>query len=155
MLRRQEHFRFDFQVSLKVPQLGEEQHCGIVAYYDENTYVRYSLLYRERHYWVQLVEHIGKETKVVLEEPIWVQPEEMIRLETNADYLKRRFCLIRGKEVSQEVLNEVILDSVTYLCDEGITMGKRFTAAMVGLYAYAGEEDTLETRFTKPVYTAK
>ena len=33
------------------------------------------------------------------------------------------------------------LPDVYYLCDEGISMGKRFTGAMVGIYAVAGETD--------------
>ena len=35
--------------------------------------------------------------------------------------------------------NKVVsLDNVYYLCDEGIRKGKRFTGAMIGMYAYAG-----------------
>ena len=32
-----------------------------------------------------------------------------------------------------------VLDNVYYLCDEGIKKGKRFTGAMVGMYAFAGD----------------
>ena len=33
----------------------------------------------------------------------------------------------------------ISLDNVYYLCDEGIRKGKRFTGAMIGMYAYAGD----------------
>ena len=32
-----------------------------------------------------------------------------------------------------------MLDNVYYLCDEGLKKGKRFTGAMIGMYAYAGD----------------
>ena len=32
-----------------------------------------------------------------------------------------------------------VLSNVYYLCDEGLKKGKRFTGAMVGMYAYAGD----------------
>ncbi|WP_242839071.1 hypothetical protein [Butyrivibrio sp. MC2021] len=34
-----------------------------------------------------------------------------------------------------------VLDNVYYLCDEGLKKGKRFTGAMMGMYAYSGEGD--------------
>jgi len=33
----------------------------------------------------------------------------------------------------------LILNNVYYLCDEGLKKGKRFTGAMVGMYAFAGQ----------------
>ena len=34
-----------------------------------------------------------------------------------------------------------ILEEVTYLSDEGLKVGKRFTGAMIGVYAYGNGED--------------
>ena len=50
--------------------------------------------------------------------------------------LARSFSYILAGTVFHEV---VTLPNVDYLCDEGIKKGKRFTGAMVGMYAHAGE----------------
>ena len=41
-----------------------------------------------------------------------------------------------------------VLENVNYLCDEGLQKGKRFTGAMFGIYAYAGETYPLNVTFT-------
>ena len=157
LLRRQEHFRFDFSTVMKVPLLKEGQHAGVTAYYDENTYVRYSIRCQNNVYMSELVEHIGLETRVahaaVLEK---VQAGEALRLEINTDCLQRRFSMVIGEGLTEEtLLDECLLEHVYYLCDEGIKMGKRFTGAMVGMYAYAGKEAKLEVAFRQPCYVAK
>lgn len=156
VLRRQEHFRFDFQALLQVPKLAEGQHCGITAYYDENTYVRYSICCKAGSCYAELVEHIGLETKTAHEKQLQVQPGELLRLEMNTDYLSRSFCIRIGEGLAQEqLLDECLLENVYYLCDEGLKMGKRFTGAMLGIYAYAGKDEELEARFGKLRYVAK
>ena len=52
--------------------------------------------------------------------------------------------LIVGESYETEF---VTLNNVYYLCDEGLKKGKRFTGAMVGMYAYAGEGDMLAVFF--------
>ena len=55
----------------------------------------------------------------------------------DTDYLQREFSFgLLGEETQA-----ARLENVYYLCDEGIRMGKRFTGAMVGMYAYAGERE--------------
>ena len=51
--------------------------------------------------------------------------------------MHRRFYY--GK-VEEEGKTLAELANVYYLCDEGISMGKRFTGAMVGMYGYGGKE---------------
>ncbi len=157
LLRRQEHFRFDFSTVLKVPKLGEGQHCGITAYYDENTYVRYSVCCRGGAYCAELVEHIGIETRTAHERVLaGMQTGDRIRLEMNTDYLQRRFSMAIGEGLEEEqLLDEYLLDNVYYLCDEGIKLGKRFTGAMAGIYAFAGMERPLKAEFKELRYVAK
>ena len=157
LLRRQEHFRFDFSTVMRVPLLKEGQHAGVTAYYDENTYVRYSVKCKENLYIAELVEHIGLETVVAHETALaGVQAGDCIRLEMNTDYLQRRFSMTVGEGLEDEqLLDECLLEQVYYLCDEGIKMGKRFTGAMVGIYAYAGKEEDLEAEFGQLCYVAK
>lgn len=59
-------------------------------------------------------------------------------LGVRARYLHRTFYL-KGPEGEEQKLAE--LPNVYYLCDEGVSMGKRFTGAMVGMYGYGGERD--------------
>lgn len=157
VLRRQEHFRFDFCAVLKVPGLAEKQHAGITAYYDENTYVRYAVCLKEDGYYAELVEHIGSETKVTHAVKLaQIREGDSIRLEMNTDYLQRRFSMTMGEGLTEEtLLDEYVLNQVYYLCDEGIKLGKRFTGAMLGIYAYAGTEQPLEAEFTQLRYVAK
>lgn len=57
-------------------------------------------------------------------------------LKTETNYLTRTF------SYSYDGLNYTtvdVLDNVYYLCDEGLKKGKRFTGAMIGMYAYAGD----------------
>ena len=69
----------------------------------------------------------------------------------DTDYLKRSFSYHAEGGQWQEL---VTLDNVYYLCDEGIRMGKRFTGAMVGVYAYSGEyEERLVGEFKNMIYT--
>lgn len=156
LLRRQEHFRFGFSTVLKVPKLEDGQHVGITAYYDENTYVRYSVKCKENLYIAELVEHIGLETVVAHETALTgIQAGDCIRLEMNTDYLQRRFSMTVGEGLEDEqLLDECLLENVYYLCDEGIKMGKRFTGAMAGIYAYAGKDAFLEAEFGKLQYVA-
>ena len=44
------------------------------------------------------------------------------------------------------------LENVNYLCDEGLKKGKRFTGALVGMYAYRGD-GSLRVRFHHDLYS--
>ena len=67
------------------------------------------------------------------------------------EYLKRSFSA--GKTAGKKKLVTSV-PNVYYLCDEGISMGKRFTGAMLGMYAYAGETP-LFVRFMDFSYEGK
>ncbi len=58
-----------------------------------------------------------------------------IYLKVNVNYLTRAFYFSYDGEEYQHVDT---LTNVYYLCDEGLKKGKRFTGAMVGMYAYDG-----------------
>lgn len=68
----------------------------------------------------------------------------------DTEYLNRKFVC----QIGTEKVQMANLDNVYYLCDEGIRMGKRFTGAMIGMYAYAGEIP-LEVEFVEFTYEAK
>lgn len=152
LLRRQSVFCFKAEAEFTVPELLISQEAGITCYYDENTWVCFFISRDENNYFIQVKEHIGKEdivhTALKLIDPVG----KHIVLGVDTRYLVRKFyygmtergmvednivekgTAENGMKIAQE------LDNVYYLCDEGISMGKRFTGAMVGMYAYSGKE---------------
>lgn len=138
LVRRQSAFCFRAESEFTVPELKEGQEAGITCYYDENTWVCCYLSREGENLIVQVKEHIGKEDvvhpKKLLSEDC-VGGQYVLGVET--EYLHRRFYCGKVEE-EKRMLTE--LSNVYYLCDEGISMGKRFTGAMIGIYGYAGEE---------------
>lgn len=135
LLRRQSSFCFTAEAVLIVPDLSEGQEIGITCYYDENTWVCFYISKDNRSYFVQVKEHIGKEDICHTKEELSYPVGEQYILGVETRYLHRKFYY--GK-VEEERKNVTELSNVYYLCDEGISMGKRFTGAMVGMYGYAG-----------------
>lgn len=138
LVRRQSAFCFRAEAELTVPDLKEGQEAGITCYYDENTWVCCYLSKAGENLTVQVKEHIGKED---ICHPEKILPGNLVReqfiLGVETEYLHRRFYCGKVEE-EKKILTE--LSNVYYLCDEGISMGKRFTGAMTGVYGYAGEE---------------
>ncbi|MCM1201106.1 MAG: family 43 glycosylhydrolase [Bacteroides fragilis] len=138
LVRRQSAFCFCAEAELTVPALKEGQEAGITCYYDENTWVCCYLRKEADAYAVQVKEHIGTEDIRHPAKTIPGNPEgEEYVLGVETEYLHRRFYCGKVKG-EKETLTE--LSNVYYLCDEGISMGKRFTGAMTGIYGYGGEE---------------
>lgn len=146
LVRRQSAFCFRAEAQLTVPEMKEGQEAGITCYYDENTWVCCYLSKEGEKLTVRVKEHIGKED---IEHPREILPEELVGeqfvLGVETEYLHRRFYCGKVEE-EKKTLTE--LPNVYYLCDEGISMGKRFTGAMTGIYGYAGKEP-LFIRFRK------
>ena len=137
LLRRQKHFKFDAICCMKMPELYPGQNCGMTCYYDENTYIKFAVfatLDEEPKLMLNIVEKIGEE--VITHEGIMVDnsnPYIYLKCETN--YLRRVFSYSYNEKDYKKV---AALDNVYYLCDEGYNKGKRFTGAMIGMYAFAG-----------------
>ncbi len=151
-LRRQSDFAFEAGVKLCMPRLSDGQEAGIICYYDENSWVSYALGRDGEGLFLQAKEHIGKET--LAHEKTWLPREAediaaaagdgaeraeagrpFIEFGVRTRGLERQFFAALGNFRCESGT----LADVYYLCDEGVSMGKRFTGAMVGMYAYAGE----------------
>lgn len=133
-LRRQTAFAFLAEVKMRMPNLSLNQEAGMTCYYDENSWVSFSLGKDESGLFLQMKEHIGTETTEYAKKYI-TEEAEVIKLAVKTEGLKRQFSAVLGNECYESEL----LRDVYYLCDEGISMGKRFTGATVGMYAFAGE----------------
>ena len=135
LLRRQTDFEFTAEVTFKMQDMQSGQHEGIVCYYDENSWVTFGLHKTDKGYEVKVWEHIGTED-VEHEGTSIAATNDTITYRVVTSYLKRSFsCKIgNGAWVPCDTL-----ENVYYICDEGVRMGKRFTGAMVGMYAFAGK----------------
>ena len=94
-------------------------------------------------------EHIGDEDRWTISEEALENASGSIKLSMNTvDFVRTLSYSINGEECIWHTLTDVC-----YLCDEGLSKGKRFTGATVGMFAYAGTENDLTVRFTDPIYT--
>ncbi len=120
LLRRQTSFHFSFSADVEQPSMGE---CGVTCYYDEHSF---------------LTLHVDAKGAVIAMQDglvhteqrnpaITANPGDRLRLSVTADGLTRTF-YVNGSMAAQ-------LHNVTCLADEGVKVGKRFTGAMVGVYA--------------------
>lgn len=160
MLRRQQHFNFTAVCKMRLDGIGAGQDAGLTCYYDENTFLKFGVFGAESgaaggngaagknsaaggnsaagniSYTLKLVEYIDE----TIEGAAVLVPQgtEYIYLKVETQGLKRTFS-VSYDGASYE--NAAVLENVCYLCDEGLKKGKRFTGAMVGMYAYgAGSE---------------
>lgn len=137
VVQRQKDFCFRTEVKIDLGILSKGQNLGLIGYYDENTYLKFGIYGGENEtYTLAVSEWIyPNETKHF---EVCLPPLKSIILRMDTDRFTRSFYYsedgIHWKEVGK-------LNHVDYLCDEGHTKGKRFTGAMVGVYAYGGEKE--------------
>jgi xylan 1,4-beta-xylosidase len=160
VLTRQKDFVNTYSATMVIPDLQDEQCAGICGYYDENTHVLFGLKNKAGKLFIFVKEHIG-DTDRRKEEEIALLPNiKMIRLTMKTDHLDRRFyysllaenAKVKVKDTEDAVLM-ADLPNVYYLCDEGYDKGKRFTGALLGMFAFAGEEKDLCTTFYDSSYS--
>ncbi len=132
VLRRQTSFRFTFSARLTVPEASCGE-AGVTCYYDENSFLTLGLRREGGRWRVRVTEQIDHETRVALDEPLDAAlcPGQRVCLTVCADDLRRTL----RWTLSDQAERCVTLENVTYLSDEGVKLGKRFTGAMVGVYA--------------------
>jgi len=138
LLRRQTAFKFMADTCLKIPDLMPGQNMGMTCYYDENTYLKFGVYKTEEmkaRLVLKLEEKIGDDYISYPDIDLDLS-KRLLYLKIETKYLERSFSYSYDGKDFKKYLH---LDNVYYLCDEGIKKGKRFTGAMLGLYAYAGE----------------
>lgn len=129
LVQRQTHFNFTIETSLSwfCPFKGQE--VGLTCYYDENTYLKYGIKHTSKGIELQVVEHVGENETITFSK---ILPDiKEIKLKIDISYLKRKFYY----SIQESFIELGLLENVNYLCDEGYHKGKRFTGAMVGIYA--------------------
>lgn len=149
-LRRQSEFDFVTEAVLKKPELSEGQEAGMTFYYDENSWVNFYLTREKDGYKLMVLENIGQEIKLAAKTEALADFEK-IRFRVKVRGLKREFLyelLDQNTSDNQSCVTLCQLDNVYYLSDEGVSIGKRFTGALYGLYAYRGDGE-LYAHFTR------
>ncbi len=156
VLRRQTSFKFEYDVNMRIPTLEERQHAGITGYYDENTFFTFGIINRTGKKFVYSLEHIGDKDRELISDEVLPDDADEIRLSMSTEDFKRVLSYrIKYGSSSDRIDEEVIfatLADVNYLCDEGYDKGKRFTGALVGMYAYEGDGKEFRVEFTDPEY---
>lgn len=162
VVRRQSDFSFTCSVVMDFSSLSAGQDAGMTCYYDENTFLKYGI-YKEGknetdYYKLAVFEKIDTDEHFAFVNDITdeimtclSENRKTLHLQITTSYLKRSFSYRFNENEDWQKL--VSLDHVYYLCDEGIQKGKRFTGAMIGVYAYAGIQ-TLEVKFSNFSYHA-
>lgn len=152
LLIRQKHFNFNATATLDLPSLEIGQHTGLTCYYDENTYLLFGVFKTEHGLTLKVVEHIDEldTDSFVLTDSLPEFTNIHLRIETRG--LKRTFKYQLDHGEEKELGS---IENVYYICDEGIKKGKRFTGAMVGMYAFSGEKTTAYGIYSSFEYEAK
>ncbi len=150
VLRRQTDFSFDYEVTLVIPKMSEGQSAGITGYYDENTFLEFGITCRGGVLFLYANEHIGDEDRCEMSEKAIAADTKSIRLKMYTNYFERKLSYSTDADCDEKLFT--VLSNVYYLCDEDLSRGKRFTGALVGMYAYAGKEE-LVASFSGEMYS--
>lgn len=132
LLRRQTAICCNAETFITKLELNSGQDAGMTCYYDENSWLKFGVFRTEEDFCISIVEQIGEVQK---KQELLVLPElsSTIKLRIEVEGLKRTFFCQIGEGEEMEL---AVRERLTYLCDEGLNIGKRFTGPMIGIYAY-------------------
>ncbi len=123
--RRQEERCFLQTAEVDVNDLHGK--AGLTGYYDENSWYLLALKHSEQGFCLTVTERAGLEEHQVMTAP-WDAPTARLRVKANG--MRRTLQVYRDGQWT--TLAELV---ATYLTDEGLKMGKRFTGAVLGMMA--------------------
>lgn len=134
-VKRQEEFVFSASCSFRLSGIQPGKSLGLVCYYDENSYIKYGVTVGEDGYQVLLQEYVGDEYRREIVEQIPKNTrgeDDIVSLTVDVDYLCRSFTWKHGAQTGKTMT----LSDTSYLASEGLSKGKRFTGATVGVYVH-------------------
>ena len=126
---------------MDIPDIKDGQSAGICGYYDENTFFEFGITSKEGRRYLYANEHIGDEDRALLSKEPFDGAAGSIRLYMDTDRQRRELSYCLNEEGDRK--HFATLENVFYLCDEGLDWGKRFTGAMVGMYAFSGANEMI------------
>lgn len=140
LVKRRTYFREAHTYQMRVPLLKEQERCGMIAYYDENSWFTFGLIYEDGNYQLELRERIGLETSYLRKSPEFCQnlkPEDNLIFQITCHELS--YGLKAAAEDTGAFEQVFYIPKATYLSDEGVAMGKRFTGTTIGIFAYGND----------------
>ncbi len=134
--QRQTSFKFNASVEIFIDKndMKENDEASLICYYDTNSYAKYSIIKKSDDIRLRLTEKIGLD--IIEHDFVEIDYNGDITLSVDTDYLSRRF----SYKTNGEFIETNVLDDTTYLSDEGVKIGKRFTGAMVGMFALSSDD---------------
>ncbi|MCI5893240.1 MAG: family 43 glycosylhydrolase [Clostridiales bacterium] len=151
-VQRQKDFNFDVIAKLDLGiELKNNQNYGITGYYDENTYFTYGIYKNGDSYALKLFEKIDEDEKYTYSVDI-PGISDSVYLKITTEGLKRTFFYSFDGKTYTEIGT---VENLYYLCSQAIQKGKRFTGAMIGMYAYSGDDTPIYASFDSFEYISK
>ncbi len=150
LLRRQAEARFCQKALVDMADARTGDLAGLAGYYDERSFFLFGLEKTEAGCDLKIVEQIGdRRTERVLKQlPI---PEQTLLIRADG-FLRELYAQDKGE-------SRLIASIHTeYLCDEGVSGGKRFTGALCGIAAIGKGEATfrdISYQFSHPINCPK
>lgn len=122
LLRRQESFDFTAEAKAEF-SLSEGGSAGLTCYYDENSFFTFGLKREKDKTFIEVWERIADKKSLSFRREFSAE-SCVFKIETRG--LKRSL-YINGSLI-------YTIEDSSYLSDEGVELGKRFTGAMTGMY---------------------
>ncbi len=140
-LQKQLAFDFTVRFSLYVSKAELDKEFGLTCYYDENSYIKFGVLWENDRCSIILKEYVDRD--YIREEQISISSMApcCMELEIKTQGFTR-VCSYRVKE--SDWISIGVCEHTQYLSSEGLKKGKRFTGAMVGVYAVGEAESRFE-----------
>ena len=125
LLLRQSEACFSQSARVNMERAAEGDLAGLAGYYDERSFFLFGLRKRQNNCMLEIIEQIGAERK---QRTLRVLEASSACLFVEGRGLSRSLYLCRDQQ------KELLLSlSASYLSDEGLSEGKRFTGAALGL----------------------
>lgn len=165
LVMAQDSFKFEYNACILLDKFSAKANVvsenggqtGITCYYDENSYLTFNVVNEMGKLSLEVNEHI--ETKDIRHKIATldiIEDDDNSRI--NSYIYSKKYTKIYSKVYLKVCCDKLarsfyysfdgenytpgpVLDNVYYLSDEGVKKGKRFTGAMVGIYAYRPESD--------------
>lgn len=143
LLRRQEHVSGTATAAMEFVPGDEHIEAGLVAYYDTKTYIKFCRSRRRGNRYLEVIENRGQGNATFVQ-IVETDVPDGLNLGLKRIYLRIQFSGLQRIFLYSYDMKQwqkaACIEDCFYLSDEGYaeTGHKRFTGAMLGMYAYNG-----------------
>lgn len=129
LVRREQHFQYQAVTKLEFSPCCNGEEAGLTCYYNSHCFIKLSVIY-DNGLKIRLIEN-RNDSFTCLGEVENVH-ENTLFLKTVVDKQRRKFYYSCDNQSWHGI--GMVIDA-SFLCDEGVQLGKHHTGTMVGLYA--------------------